>query len=44
MVNYAATQADLVHVDIMISSVAKDVADSLKNKLKAVPTQLQFAL
>ena len=42
VVNDAATQADLVRADLVISSVAKDVVDNLKNKLKTIPTESAF--
>jgi hypothetical protein len=44
VVNDAATQADLVRADLTISSVAKDVVDSIKAKLKTIPTEVQFTL
>ena len=44
VVNDAGAQAGAVSAGIAISAVAKDVADSVKNVLKNVPTQLQFTL
>ena len=44
VVNGAAVQAAAIGAGIAISSVAKDVADSVKNALKTVPTKVQFTL
>lgn len=44
VVSGAAAQAGAVASGMARSSVAKDVADSVKNVLKTVPTKLQFTL
>jgi hypothetical protein len=44
VVNNAMMQAGAIGAGMAISSVAKDVADGVKNVLKTVPTQLRFTL